>query len=51
MFQKLDIVMYIKVYSEPVAYSGIFRTVDIFSQFHTRYSDTQEQFIHILNFT
>ena len=27
--------MYFKAYSEPMAYSGIFRTVDIFSQFQT----------------
>ena len=34
-----------------MAYSGIFRTVDIFSQFQARYSGfTQEQFMHILNF-
>ena len=30
---QLDIFRYIKAYSEPMAYSGIFRTVDIFSQF------------------
>ena len=42
--------MYIKAYSETTAYSGIFRTVDIFSQFQAHYSDiTQEQFKHILN--
>ena len=42
--------MYIKAYSEYMAYSGIFRTVDIFSQFQARYSGiTQEQFMHILN--
>ena len=42
--------MYIKAYSEYMAYSGIFRMVDIFSQFQTRYSGiTQEQFMHILN--
>ena len=32
---QLDIYMYIKAYSEPMAYSGIFRTVNIFSQFQT----------------
>ena len=35
---QLDIFIYIKAYSEPIepmAYSGIFRTVDIFSQFQT----------------
>ena len=30
--------MYIEAYSEPMAYSGIFRTIDIFSQFQARYS-------------
>ena len=46
---QLDILMYIKAYSEPMAYSGIFITIDIFSQFQTRYSSiTQEQFMHIL---
>ena len=38
--------IYIKAYSEPMAYSAIFRTVDIFRQFQTT---TQEQFMHILN--
>ena len=48
---QLDIFMYITTYSEPMAYSGIFRTIDIFSQVQARYSGiTQEQFIHILNF-
>ena len=43
--------MYIKEYLEYMVYSGIFRTVDIFSQFQARYSGfTQEQFMHILNF-
>ena len=43
--------MYIKAYREPMAYSGIFRTGDIFSQFQAHYSGiTQEQFIHTLNF-
>ena len=47
---QLDIFMYIMAYSEPMASSGIFRTVDIFSQFQARYSGiTQEQFMHILN--
>ena len=42
--------MSIKAYSEYLAYSGIFRTRDIFSQFQAHYSGTtQEQFIHILN--
>ena len=35
MFTRLDIFMYIKGYSERMAYSGIFRTVDIFIQFQT----------------
>ena len=47
---ELEIFMNIKAYSEPMAYSGIFRTIDIFSQFQARYSGiTQEQFMHILN--
>ena len=42
--------MYIKAYSDDMAYSGIFRTADIFSQFQGHYSGiTQEQFMHILN--
>ena len=42
--------MYIQAYSEYIAYSGIFRTGDIFSQFQEHYSGiTQEQCIHILN--
>ena len=40
--------MYIKAYSEYIAYSGIFRTVDIFSQFHARYSGITQD-MHILN--
>ena len=32
---QLDIFMYNKTYSEPMLYSGIFRTDDIFSQFQT----------------
>ena len=32
---QLDIFMYIKAYSEPMAYSGIFKTADRFSQFQT----------------
>ena len=33
-----------------MAYSGTFRTVDIFIQFQARYSSiTQERFMHILN--
>ena len=49
---QLDIFMYIKGYLEPMAYSGIFRTIDIFSLFQARYSGiTQEQFMHILNLT
>ena len=44
------IFIYIKGYSESMAYSSIFRSIDIFSQFQTRYSGiTQEQFLHILN--
>ena len=42
--------MYIKAYSEYMAYSGIFRTGDIFSQLQAHYSGiTQEQFVHIPN--
>ena len=40
---QLDIFIYIKAYSEPMAYSGIFRTVLAVSD------TTQEQFMHILN--
>ena len=32
---KLDIFMYVKSYSEPMTYSGVFRTVDIFTLFQT----------------
>ena len=40
--------MYINAYSEPMAYSGIVRTVDILSQFQAHYSGvTQKQLIHI----
>ena len=47
---QLDILMYIKAYSDPKAYSGIFITIDIFSQFQSRYSGiSQEQFMYILN--
>ena len=35
---QVDTFMYIKVHSERRVYSGIFRTVDKFSQFHARYS-------------
>ena len=42
--------MYIKAYSECMAYSGIFRTGDIFSEFLAHYLGiAQEQFMHILN--
>ena len=42
--------MYIEAYSEYMADSGVFRTVEIFSQFQARYSGiTQEQFMHVLN--
>ena len=42
--------MYIKAYSEYMAYSGIFRTGYIFSQLQAYYSAlTQEQFMHVLN--
>ena len=42
--------MYIKAYSEYMAYLGIFRTGDIFSQLQAHYSSiTQEQLMHILN--
>ena len=41
--------MYIKAYPESIACSGIFRTIDIFSQFQARYRGiTQEEFMHIL---
>ena len=47
---QLDIFMYIKGYSEPMVYSSIFRTTDIFSQFQAHYSGiTHEQFMHTLN--
>ena len=47
---QLDIFMYIKAYSEYMAYSGIYRTGDIFSQFQVHYPEiTQEQFTQILN--
>ena len=50
VLKQWDIFIYIKAYSEHMAYSGIFRTIDIFSQFQARYSGvTQEQFMHILN--
>ena len=50
IWAQLDIFMYIKAYSEYMAYSGIFRTGDIFSQLQAHYSGiTQEQFMHILN--
>ena len=43
--------MYVKAYSEPMAHSKIFRTIDISSLFQARYSGiNQEQFLHILNF-
>ena len=32
-----DIFIYKKTYSEPMAYSGIFRTIDIFGQFQTMF--------------
>ena len=42
--------MYIKAYLEYMAYSDIFRTGDIFSQFQAHYSGIiQEQFMDILN--
>ena len=42
--------MYIKAYSEYMAYLDIFITGDIFSQLQVHYSGiTQEQFMHILN--
>ena len=47
---QLNVFMYIKAYSEYMAYSGIFRTVDIFNQSQAHYSGiTQEQFMHIVN--
>ena len=43
--------MYVKAYSEPMAHSKVFRTIDISSLFQARYSGiNQEQFLHILNF-
>ena len=42
--------MYIKAYSEYMAYSAIFRTADILSQYQARYSSiTKEQFMNILS--
>ena len=41
---QLDIYMYIKAYSEPMAYSGIFRTVNIFSQFQTLFKSNSGTF-------
>ena len=35
----LDMLMYMKAYSEPMAYSAIFRTADIFRQFQTLLKD------------
>ena len=35
--------IYIKAYSELRAYSGVFRTVDRFSQFHTRDSGVTQE--------
>ena len=32
---QLDIFMYVKAYSELIAYSGIFKAAEIFSQFQT----------------
>ena len=47
---QLEIFMYIKAYSESVAYSVIFRTTEIFSRFQTSYSRAiPEQFMYILN--
>ena len=41
--------MYIKAYSEYMAYSGKFRTGNIFSQLQAHYSGiTQGRFMHIL---
>ena len=45
-----NIFMYIKAYSEYMAYSDIFKTGDIFSQLQAHYLGiTQEQFMFILN--
>ena len=42
--------MYINAYLEYMAYSGIFRSGDIFGQFQAHYSGiTQEQFMNILS--
>ena len=47
---ELEMFMYIKAYSESLAYSGILRTANIFSQLQSRYSGiTQKQFMHTLN--
>ena len=47
---QLDIFMFIKAYSEPMVYSGTFRTLDIFSLFQAQYSGiATEQLMHILN--
>ena len=47
---QIGIFMYIMTYSEPMAYFGIFRTIDICTQFQARCSGiTQEQFKLILN--
>ena len=37
MLTHLYIFMYIKAYPEAISYSGIFRTIYIFSQFQARY--------------
>ena len=50
ILEQLDIFIYIKAYLELMAYSAIFRTIDIFSQFQARSSGiTQDQFMLILN--
>ena len=47
---QLNIFMCIKAYLEHMDYSGIYRAIDIFSQFQARYSGiTLEEFMHILN--
>ena len=52
VFRPLDIFIYVKACFKPMAYSGKFRTVDIFSQFHVHYSGiAHKQIMHNLNLT
>ena len=42
--------LYVNACSKPIVYSGMFKTIVIFSQFQGRCSSfTQEQFMHIQN--